>query len=168
MRTVDYSPIFNHVLDMQLSSQPKKHYQINEGSIDLPLQGRIDRTMNVLALPDGSGATYIIRRDELRPGEALLQFAERQLADLAMQVKGYQVVQQPSLLSPMAGVSDALEFAGAFTQNDQGIHQRQAALQLAGTSRVLIVTMSGFEPFDSDAIEAWAKVVRSFQLRDKS
>ncbi len=98
----------------------------------------------------------------------MLQFAERQLAHLPMQVKGYQVVQQPSLLSPMAGVSDALEFAGAFTQNDQEIHQRQAALQLAGTSRVLIVTMSGFEPFESDAITAWAKVVRSFQLRDKS
>lgn len=142
-------------------------YHVNEGSIDLPLQGRIDRTMNVLAMPDGSGATYIISRDELRPGESLLQFAERQLRDLAAQVKGYQVVMPPTSLAPMDGVTDALEFAGAFTQNDQGIHQRQAALQLAGTRRVLIITLSGFEPFDAEAIQAWSLVVRSFQLREK-
>ena len=141
-------------------------YHLNEGRIDLPMQGRIDRTMNVLATPDGSGATYIISRDELRAGESLLQFAERQLADLAGQVKSYQIVLAPTPLEPMTGVSAALEFAGAFTQNDQGILQRQAALQIADSRRVLIVTMSGFEPFDDEAIKAWSLVVCSFQLRD--
>ena len=142
-------------------------YHFNEGRIDLPLQGRIDRTMNVLAMPDGSGATYIISRDELRPGESLQQFTERQLGDLATQVKGYQLVLAPTPLPAMDGVNEALEFAGAFSQNDQGIHQRQAALQLAGSQRVLIITLSGFEPFDADAIQAWALVIRSFQLREK-
>ncbi|QNP49090.1 DcrB-related protein [Diaphorobacter aerolatus] len=140
-------------------------YQFNEGSIDLPLKDRIDRTMNVLAMPDGSGVTYIISRDELRPGESLKQFTERQLGDLATQVKGYQVVLAPTPLAAIEGAGEVLEFAGAFTQNDQGIHQRQVALLLADTRRVLIVTMSGFEPFDDEAIRAWSMVVRSFQLR---
>lgn len=142
-------------------------YHFNEGRIDLPLQGRIDRTMNVLAMPDGSGATYIISRDELRSGESLLQFAERQLADLATQMKGYQVVLAPTPLAAILGASEALEFAGAFSQNGQGIHQRQAALQIADTRRVLIATMSGFEPFDAQAIQAWSLVIRSIQLREK-
>ena len=142
-------------------------YHFNEGRFDLPMQGRIDRTMNVLAMPDGSDATYIISRDELRAGESLTQFAQRQLSELAMQVKGYQLMMQPTALPVMDGVSEALEFAGAFTQNDQGIHQRQAAFQLAGTARVLILTMSGFEPFSAEAIQTWSNSVSSFQLREK-
>ena len=46
-------------------------YIIQEDYLNLPLKGRIDRTLNVLAMPDGSDSTYLISRDELRPGETL-------------------------------------------------------------------------------------------------
>ena len=123
--------------------------------------------MNVLAMPDGAGVTYSISREGLRSVESVVQIAERQLAELGSQMKGYQVVLAPTPLAAIPGASEALEFAGAFSQNGQGIHQRQAALQIADTRRVLIATMSGFEPFDAQAIQAWSLVIRSIQLREK-
>jgi len=148
-----------------VKAQKLMEYTFNEGQMDLPLDGRIDRTMNVLALPDGSGVTYIISRDELRTGESLLQLIQRQLGDLAAQVKGYQPVMPPTELKPPSGVSAAFEFGGAFTQNEQGIHQRQVAMQLSGTQRVIIFTMSGFESFDKSALNGWQAAISSFKPR---
>lgn len=140
-------------------------YFVNEGSFNLPLDGRIDRTLNVLAFPDGSAATFLLSRDELRTDETLQQFVERQLAELAGQVKGYQSVTAPTPFAVRAGVSEAIEFAGQFSQNGQAIHQRQAALRLTGTQRVLILTLSGFEPFDPPTLKLWADAVNSFKPR---
>ncbi len=140
-------------------------YIINEGYLNLPLEGRIDRTLNVLATPDGSGNTYLISRDELRPGESLRQFVERQLNELSGQVKGYQSTLKPTLTKIIVGFDEAIEFAGAFTQNGQEIHQRQVALKLPGTQRVLILTLSGFEPFSEAALRNWAATISSFKLR---
>ena len=142
-------------------------YLINEGSLDLPTTGRIDRTLNVLAMPDGSGVTYLISRDRLLPGESLAQMVERQLHDLAGQVRGFEITLKPTPISlrAVSSASGGLEFGTAFAQQGQAIHQRQAALQMPETDNVLIITLSSFEPFDEPTLSAWAAVVGSFKPR---
>lgn len=141
-------------------------YHINEGAFDLSLDGRLDRTLNLLAMPDGTGLTYIISRDDLQTGETLAQFVDRQLQQLKTQVSGFKELSrgEVALGDPKLGVK-GIEIGTEFRQNGQELHQRQAIFQLPGGARALIFTASSMELPDKDGLAVWNKALASFQLR---
>ena len=104
-------------------------YHIQEGHFDLPDDGRIDRSMNVLAMPDGSGVTFIVSRDALRAHETLAQFVERQVSQLQ------ETSRNPIGVGPAMRSLAAIEIATRFRQNGQALHQRQAAFHCPTAAR---------------------------------
>jgi len=144
-------------------------YHIQEGQFDIPEDGRIDRSMNVLAMPDGSGTTLVVSRDGLRAQETLPQFVTRQMNDLTRQVSQLKEVSRTDIaVGPAIASLHAIELATQFKQNGQALHQRQAVFLLpqdpSGRS-VLILTASSPVPFDAEAIALWRRVLESFQPR---
>ncbi|MFL9670008.1 DcrB-related protein [Variovorax sp. AB1(2024)] len=144
-------------------------YHIQEGRFDVPDDGRIDRSMNVLAMPDGSGTTLIVSRDALREQESLAQFVTRQMNDLTRQVSQLKEVSRTDIsVGPVIASLRAIELATQFRQNGQALHQRQAVFVLpqdpAGKA-VLILTASSPVPFDADALALWWRTLESFQPR---
>ncbi len=144
-------------------------YHIQEGRFDVPDDGRIDRSMNVLAMPDGSGTTLIVSRDALREQESLAQFVTRQMNDLTRQVSQLKEVSRTDIaVGPAIASLRAVELATQFRQNGQALHQRQAVFVLpqdpAGKA-VLILTASSPVPFDADALALWRRTLESFQPR---
>lgn len=144
-------------------------YHIQEGRFDVPDDGRIDRSMNVLAMPDGSGTTLIVSRDALREQESLAQFVTRQMNDLTRQVSQLKEVSRTDIaVGPAIASLRAIELATQFRQNGQALHQRQAVFLLpqdpAGKA-VLILTASSPVPFDADALALWRRTLESFQPR---
>ena len=144
-------------------------YHIQEGRFDVPDDGRIDRTMNVLAMPDGSGTTLIVSRDTLREQESLAQFVTRQMNDLTRQVSQLKEVSRTDIsVGPAIASLRAIELATQFRQNGQALHQRQAVFVLpqdpAGKA-VLILTASSPVPFDAEALALWRRTLESFQPR---
>jgi hypothetical protein len=142
-------------------------YHIQEGRFDVPDDGRIDRSMNVLAMPDGSGTTLIVSRDALREQESLAQFVTRQMNDLTRQVSQLKEVSRTDIaVGPAIASLRAIELATQFRQNGQALHQRQAVFLLpqdpAGKA-VLILTASSPVPFDADALALWRRTLESFQ-----
>ncbi len=144
-------------------------YHIQEGRFDVPDDGRIDRSMNVLAMPDGSGTTLIVSRDALREQESLAQFVTRQMNDLTRQVSQLKKVSRTDIaVGPAIASLQAIELATQVRQNGQALHQRQAVFVLpqdpAGKA-VLILTASSPVPFDADALALWRRTLESFQPR---
>ncbi|OAK57018.1 hypothetical protein A3K87_03775 [Variovorax paradoxus] len=144
-------------------------YHIQEGRFDVPDDGRIDRSMNVLAMPDGSGTTLIVSRDALREQESLAQFVTRQMNDLTRQVSQLKEVSRTDIaVGPAIASLRAIELATQFRQNGQALHQRQAVFLLpqdpAGKA-VLILTASSPVPFDAEALALWRRTLESFQPR---
>ena len=144
-------------------------FHIQEGRFDVPDDGRIDRSMNVLAMPDGSGTTLIVSRDALREQESLAQFVTRQMNDLTRQVSQLKEVSRTDIaVGPAIASLRAIELATQFRQNGQALHQRQAVFVLpqdpAGKA-VLILTASSPVPFDADALALWRRTLESFQPR---
>lgn len=144
-------------------------YHIQEGRFDVPDDGRIDRSMNVLAMPDGSGTTLIVSRDALRAQESLAQFVGRQMNDLTRQVSQLKEVSRTDIaVGPAIASLRAIELVTQFRQNGQALHQRQAVFLLpqdpAGKA-VLILTASSPVPFDEDALALWRRTLESFQAR---
>ena len=144
-------------------------FHIQEGRFDVPDDGRIDRSMNVLAMPDGSGTTLIVSRDALREQESLAQFVTRQMNDLTRQVSQLKEVSRTDIaVGPAIASLRAIELATQFRQNGQALHQRQAVFLLpqdpAGKA-VLILTASSPVPFDADALALWRRTLESFQPR---
>ena len=144
-------------------------YHIQEGRFDVPDDGRIDRSMNVLAMPDGSGTTLIVSRDALRAQESLAQFVSRQMNDLTRQVSQLKEVSRTDIaVGPAIASLRAIELVTQFRQNGQALHQRQAVFLLpqdpAGKA-VLILTASSPVPFDEDALALWQRTLESFQAR---
>ena len=142
-------------------------YHLHEGQFDTPDDGRIDRTMNVLAMPDGSGTTLIVSRDALQTQETLEQFVTRQMRDLTRQVSQLKEVSRTEIAigSPMLNLR-AIELVTQFKQNGQALHQRQAVFLPSAASRnVLILTASNPLPFDTEALTIWQRALTSFQPR---
>lgn len=142
-------------------------YHLNEGQFDIPDDGRIDRSMNVLAMPDGSGTTLIVSRDALQTQETLEQFVTRQMRDLTRQVSQLKEVSRGvvAIGSPIRDLR-GIELVTQFRQNGQALYQRQAACQLSAASRnVLILTASSAIPFDAEALAIWQRALASFQPR---
>jgi hypothetical protein len=144
-------------------------YHIQEGQFDVPDDGRIDRSMNVLAMPDGSGTTLIVSRDALRAQESLAQFVTRQMNDLTRQVSQLKEVSRTDIaVGPAIASLRAIELATQFKQNGQALHQRQAVFLLpqdATGKAVLILTASSPMPFDAEALALWRRTLESFQPR---
>lgn len=141
-------------------------YHLNEGQFDTPDDGRIDRSMNVLAMPDGSGITLIVSRDALQTQENLPQFVTRQMRDLTRQVSQLKEVSrgEVSVGSPVLNLR-AIELVTQFKQNGQALYQRQAVFQLSGGRNVLILTASSAIPFDAEGLALWQRTLASFQPR---
>ena len=142
-------------------------YHLNEGQFDIPDDGRIDRSMNVLAMPDGSGTTLIVSRDALQTQETLEQFVTRQMRDLTRQVSQLKEVSRGvvAIGSPIRDLR-GIELVTQFRQNGQALYQRQAVCQLSAASRsVLILTASSAIPFDAEALAIWQRALASFQPR---
>ena len=140
-------------------------YHLNEGQFDIPDDGRIDRSMNVLAMPDGSGTTLIVSRDALQAQETLEQFVTRQMRDLTRQVSQLKEVSRGGVAigSPIRELR-GIELVTQFRQNGQALYQRQAVCQLSPASRnVLILTASSAIPFDAEALAIWQRALASFQ-----
>ena len=144
-------------------------YHIQEGRFDVPDDGRIDRSMNVLAMPDGSGTTLIVSRDALRAQESLAQFVSRQMNDLTRQVSQLKEVSRTDIaVGPAIASLRAIELVTQFRQNGQALHQRQAVFLLPqdpAVKAVLILTASSPVPFDEDALALWRRTLESFQAR---
>lgn len=142
-------------------------YHLNEGQFDIPDDGRIDRSMNVLAMPDGSGTTLVVSRDALRTQETLPQFVTRQMNDLTRQVSQLKELSRGEVAigSPMLNLY-GIELATQFRQNGQALHQRQAVFLPSVASRdVLILTASRPLLFDAEALAIWQRALASFQPR---
>lgn len=142
-------------------------YHINEGQFDVPDDGRVDRSMNVLAMPDGSGTTLIVSRDALRTQENLAQFVARQMSDLTRQVSQLKELLRGEVVigSPLHNLR-GIELATQFKQNGQALYQRQAVFQQrAGSPDVLVLTASSPVPFDAEALALWQRTLASFQPR---
>lgn len=142
-------------------------YHLNEGQFDIPDDGRIDRSMNVLAMPDGSGTTLVVSRDALRTQETLPQFVTRQMNDLTRQVSQLKELSRGEVAigSPMLNLR-GIELSTQFRQNGQALHQRQAVFLPSASSRnVLILTASSPLPFDTEGIAIWQRALASFQPR---
>ncbi|CAA2107835.1 DcrB-related protein [Variovorax paradoxus] len=142
-------------------------YHINEGQFDVPDDGRVDRSMNVLAMPDGSGTTLIVSRDALRTQENLAQFVARQMSDLTRQVSQLKELSRGDVAigSPLHNLR-GIELATQFKQNGQALYQRQAVFQQrAGSPDVLVLTASSPVPFDAEALALWQRTLASFQPR---
>ena len=140
-------------------------YHLNEGQFDILDDGRIDRSMNVLAMPDGSGTTLIVSRDALQTQETLEQFVTRQMRDLTRQVSQLKEVSRGvvAIGSPIRDLR-GIELVTQFRQNGQALYQRQAVCQLSPASRnVLILTASSAIPFDAEALAIWQRALASFQ-----
>ncbi|WP_422085586.1 DcrB-related protein [Variovorax sp.] len=144
-------------------------YHIQEGRFDVPDDGRIDRSMNVLAMPDGSGTTLIVSRDALREQESLAQFVARQMNDLTRQVSQLKELSRTDIaVGPAIASLRAIELATQFRQNGQALYQRQAVFLLPQDpvgKAVLILTASSPVPFDADALALWQRTLESFQPR---
>ena len=142
-------------------------YHINEGQFDVPDDGRVDRSMNVLAMSDGSGTTLIVSRDALRTQENLAQFVARQMSDLTRQVSQLKELSRGDVAigSPLHNLR-GIELATQFKQNGQALYQRQAVFQQrAGSPDVLVLTASSPVPFDAEALALWQRALASFQPR---
>ncbi|MET3496454.1 DcrB-related protein [Variovorax boronicumulans] len=142
-------------------------YHLNEGQFDIPDDGRIDRSMNVLAMPDGSGTTLIVSRDALQTQETLAQFVTRQMRDLMRQVTQLKEISRDEVAigSPLQNLR-AIELATQFKQNGQALYQRQAVFLPSAASRsVLILTASSPVPFDAESLALWQRTLASFQPR---
>lgn len=144
-------------------------YHIQEGQFDVPDDGRIDRSMNVLAMPDGAGTTLIVSRDALRAQENLAQFVSRQMNDLTRQVSQLKELSRDEIaVGPAVLNLRAIELATQFKQNGQALYQRQAVFLLPNErdgKAVLILTASSPGPFDAEALALWQRTLASFQPR---
>ena len=144
-------------------------YHIQEGQFDVPDDGRIDRSMNVLAMPDGAGTTLIVSRDALRAQENLAQFVSRQMNDLMRQVSQLKELSRDEIaVGPAVLNLRAIELATQFKQNGQALYQRQAVFLLPNErdgKAVLILTASSPVPFDAEALALWQRTLASFQPR---
>lgn len=144
-------------------------YHIQEGRFDVPDDGRIDRSMNVLAMPDGAGTTLIVSRDALRAQENLAQFVTRQMNDLTRQVSQLKELSRDEIaVGPAVSSLRAIELATQFKQNGQALYQRQAVFLLPNerdAKAVLILTASSPVPFDAEALALWQRTLASFEPR---
>ncbi|MGJ7564614.1 DcrB-related protein [Variovorax sp. GB1R11] len=144
-------------------------YHIQEGRFDVPDDGRIDRSMNVLAMPDGAGTTLIVSRDALRAQENLAQFVSRQMNDLTRQVSQLKELSRDEIaVGPAVLNLRAIELATQFKQNGQALYQRQAVFLLPNErdgKAVLILTASSPVPFDAEALALWQRTLASFEPR---
>ncbi len=142
-------------------------YHLNEGQFDIPDDGRIDRSMNVLAMPDGSGTTLVVSRDTLQTQETLEQFVTRQMRELTRQVSQLKEVGRGEVgVGPAVLNLRGIELATQFRQNGQALYQRQAVfLPHAASRNVLILTASSPVPFDAPALAMWQRTLESFQPR---
>lgn len=139
-------------------------YLIQEGTFTLPT-GFQDRSVNMfipgVTLPAPFSLT--IARDNTLPGEALLDYIERQVSLIAAKLRKYQrqstVSVELSKQAPIAGLQ-----IDAHYQNDgRPVYQRQAAFILAA-ERVLVFSATSQQPFDDQLNQLWANVLASFQL----
>lgn len=139
------------------------NYVIQEGSLTLPA-GFQDRSVNMfipgVALPAPFSLT--IARDNTLPGEALLDYIERQVNLIAAKLRKYQrkstIRVELSKRVPIAGLQ-----VDAHYQNDgRPVYQRQAAFILAA-ERVLVFSATSQQPFDDSLNQLWASVLASFE-----
>lgn len=139
------------------------NYVIQEGSLTLPA-GFQDRSVNMfipgVALPAPFSLT--IARDNTLPGEALLDYIERQVNLIAAKLRKYQRQSttrvELSKRVPIAGLQ-----VDAHYQNDgRPVYQRQAAFILAA-ERVLVFSATSQQPFDDSLNQLWASVLASFE-----
>lgn len=139
-------------------------YQVNEAQFQLP-DDLVDRSVNMLMSPDGTGVSYVITRDQLNEGEVLESFVARQLKDLSRQVSKFrEISREPALFGSKGQQKAGLQIESTFKQQGSEIFQRQALLQPVGDSKVLIVTATAFRVFTKNEQTQWLQTLESCVL----
>ena len=139
-------------------------YSVNEAFFNFP-DDLIDRSVNMLMSPDGTGVSYVITRDRLLEGEVLEGFVARQLKDLSRQVSKFREISRgPAQFGPKAQQQIGLQIESTFKQQANEIFQQQAVLKLMGGSHVLILTATAFHVFTSQEQAQWQHALESCVL----
>lgn len=130
-----------------------------EGVLTLPA-GYQDRTVNVFTAPGQPALS--LSRDRLEAGESLTDYIARQLALMALHLKGWKEV-----IRGTAVLGDNLfrgEFAEAsYLRGGKRASQRQAVFALPD-GRVLVFTVSAEGPLTGAHREVLNDLLRSFRL----
>jgi hypothetical protein len=141
-------------------------YHFHEGVITAP-DHLIDRTVNMLISPDGTGLSVVVSRDRLQAGEALEQFIRRQMIDLSRQVSKLEEVGRADAIAGAAGAHQLMgvQIASRFKQHGQQAHQLQAIFVLPDGEKVLILTATSLAPHTNAEKAIWQELLSTFELR---
>ena len=146
-------------------------YRFNEGSVRIDLDNFTDRTANMLILgsPESSRMNITISRDDLKDGESLPTYVDRQIALMAQRIKGHKVRRRgPATLGSGAGAIVGECIDATHPNGSATYYQRQAGFALQGpfAGRVLVFSATRDRPFGDVFDAAWQGLLASFMPRD--
>ena len=136
-------------------------YHMQEVILRLP-ENLTDRSINVFPMSDGSTSfNLVLSRDELKPAEMFLGFADRQVELLQGRLPQFAVTgRQDRVYGGAAG--HQLDFI--WVNEGTAYHQRQL-LWLHDAPRVLIITATTSEGFAEKWGQVWTDIVTGMQPR---
>jgi hypothetical protein len=136
-------------------------HRINEAAFEIPERWR-DKTVHVFVEGDALPASFsfVINKDRLGENEEPVEFAERQLTQLAGSLSDFRVADRGQ--RPVSGAPALiLEFTWSA---DQGrMRQRQVFVTIGRD--VLILTATALDAFTEDQIRDLDALLDSFELQ---
>ena len=139
------------------------HYQINEGSFNVP-DGMQDNSINLLlADQSGMGFNVVVTRSRLEPGETFEQLVDRQLQVLGQQFSKTEISDRRGQKDPLSGELRAVEYAVQFKQDGVMVYQRQIGYLLGDTGKVVVLTAAAQAPLTDAQLVQWRAIYSSFK-----
>ncbi|KVU93436.1 hypothetical protein WK76_00105 [Burkholderia ubonensis] len=140
------------------------HYAIHEGTFALP-DTALDRTVNMLFLPIGPGGlSLVVSRGQLRDGELIDAFVDREWA-LASRTAKDLTVQDRKSVTVGQMECPGVQTESTHEQDGRTFHQQQTAFRLDDAGRVIVMTLTSSAPLTDEQRELATRMLDSFQPR---
>ncbi len=139
-------------------------YHIDEVVFGVPGDWQ-DNSINIFAVGDSTPASFsfVINRERMKQDEEIVEFANRQLSQLAETLNEFEIIDQRQL--DIDGTL-ALEAEFRWQAAEGKMYQRQAFLPVG--RKVLILTSTALEGMTDEQLQQLSAVYESIQLRQAS
>ncbi len=136
-------------------------YYINEASFDVPDEWP-DQSINVFpsSRESSSEFSFVVSRDETKPGEDLYSYVDRQQEELLAQLPGFNLIH--CVKTKLSGI-DGVDTEFSWVSGGKQMHQRQICVVFGG--RALVLTATAQEHHYQKYIQVLNQITDSFKFR---
>lgn len=141
-----------------------RQYRIQEGCFTLP-DTFADRTVNIFVLKSNERAlpNLNISRDELKTGENLTAYIDRQLTLMKKNLGQHRVLSRTPVQAGTGGdILAGEQITATHRSGKTEVYQRQAGF-IIGPGKVLVFTLTIQRPFDDGTDQLWNGWLAGFQ-----